>query len=267
MTIGTLLLTGCKKQGCNEPLAFNYDPDGTGAENCVWQPIEVNITFEPVFGSETIDTESEQVFETEDGRKIKVDYFAMYFTELQLKTGDEYELLGAISDNCVKQTSDVMLFNNKNQQFRSTLMSGEGMEISALKFNIGVDQCRNDSLDPTTQTEGPFVPQVPTMYWSWATGYRFISIEGMVDTSANADAEPVGMFVYHTGLNDLLRTVELPVEAKMVKRNQLNLVVTVDIKQMLLGLDFRKDLTTHTMNNFELAEKITENATTAFSVK
>lgn len=53
--------------------------------------------------------------------------------------------------------------------------------IEGIKFAVGVDQAHNH-LDPTAYPNShPLAPQNPEMHWGWASGYRFIALEGDAD--------------------------------------------------------------------------------------
>lgn len=266
LVFGLLAMGACKNDGCNEPFAFNYDPEGTTAESCVYAPVDLVVKFEPMFGEEHIMLEGDQSFRTSDGRHLLLEHFGIYLTGIEVKVNDEYRPLDNNMD-CLERAGDAFLLKNDQRVFSAPILPDEGFDITAIKFNIGVDECRNDSLDPTTQLEGPFMPQVPTMYWSWATGYRFISIDGRVDASANADSSLIAKFEYHTGLNNLLRTVELETSDLSLSDQEIALTIKVDLQKLFENIDFTTELVTHTSNNLPLALKVTENATKAFSIQ
>lgn len=267
--LSLLAIQGCKKDVCNHPLAFNFNPLGNSAENCVWQPISVDIVFTPYFGPDRISTNAGALPDvyTADNRKIAFDFFGFYFTSLAVKTGEGYLSLGEINSPCHQSIDDAFLFTNENRTYAGQFFPTDDFQIESLKFDIGVDSCRNASLDPTTQNSGPFAPHVPTMYWSWASGYRFVSLEGMVDASAAADGSEMKRFEYHTGLNDLLRGVELPIDEVNSEGNKITFRVRVDFKQVLKDVDFMTEHSTHTFDNLPLALKITENTTEAISLE
>lgn len=81
--------------------------------------------------------------------------------------------------------------------------------VERLKFHIGVDKNHNH-LDPAGyQASHPLAPQFPSMHWGWASGYRFIALEGNGGPSLNQ------LFELH-GLDDanyFETSVPLTVEA------------------------------------------------------
>ena len=260
-----LMFSSCNKDGgCNQKASFNYDPDGSSTENCVWQPVDFEVSFKPVYGE--IELVLGDTITTADNRKLTVDYFGMYFTEFALNFNGANISFKNINEDCVAVTSDALLFNDENRTFRSRILPSAGATLDSIMFNVGVDSCRNNGLDPSTQASGPFAPQVPTMYWGWASGYRFVSIDGMVDASANADGSDIKQFEFHTGLNSLLRSVTLNLGAKEIVTDGVSLELKVDFEKLLEGVDFTAEWSTHTFDNRPLAEEITENATLSISL-
>ncbi|MEQ9186457.1 MAG: hypothetical protein RLP15_01905 [Cryomorphaceae bacterium] len=261
-------LQACKKEGCDDPIAFNYDPEGTSNESCVWEPVPVEIHFTTSYGDVEVTTgEGGTELETDDGRSLIIDYFGMYITELSIVGYEATTLLGSESDNCIIREDDAHLLTGSNRTYVGSYLPSPGSSFDALKFNIGVDSCRNNGLDPSTKLSGPFAPKSPTMYWSWASGYRFFTLEGMVDTSAAADGTGMTKFEYHTGMDALLRDVNLAVESLRVEEGKVVFYVDMDFKMVLADVDFKTELSTHTMDNMPLAVKISNNTQQAFTIE
>lgn len=56
--------------------------------------------------------------------------------------------------------------------------------VEGIKFAIGVEAPTNNE-DPTLYPENhPLAPQVPSMHWGWASGYRFVAFEGTAGSNA-----------------------------------------------------------------------------------
>ncbi len=50
--------------------------------------------------------------------------------------------------------------------------------VESLKFHVGIDP-ENNHADPASwPADHPLAPQVPSMHWGWAAGYRFVALEG-----------------------------------------------------------------------------------------
>ena len=68
-------------------------------------------------------------------------------------------------------------------------------DLISLNFNIGVEYNLNHA-DPSLQDSShPLAPQLPSMHWGWAAGYRFAALEGMIDKNQDSVMETV--FQYH----------------------------------------------------------------------
>jgi hypothetical protein len=249
-----LLVNGCKRDGCNKPYAFNYDPQGTSDVNCVWEPMQLTIDYKVMYGDEEVILRANQEFLTEDGRTISFEYFGMYFSEIALYEGAKKTVL----------ENDVMLLLDTNKVFTSLYLPTDN--IVSIGFNIGINAERNDTLDPSTYSEGPLAMQFPNMYWGWTTGYIFSSFTGVVDTSAAADGSGNAVFEYHIGSNELLRMATLN-SAPSRNQNMLSYTIEVDLQKVLKNVDFKSELSTHTFNNLEVATKIADNCQNAFISK
>lgn len=82
--------------------------------------------------------------------------------------------------------------------------------IEGLKFYVGVDMPNNQD-DPTQWVAPhPLAPQSPSMHWGWASGYRFVALEGLAGANFTTGFEMHGLFnenyfeqtVMANGLND-----------------------------------------------------------------
>lgn len=57
--------------------------------------------------------------------------------------------------------------------------------VEGIKFYVGVDAPTNND-DPAQWTAPhPLAPQSPSMHWGWASGYRFVALEGKAGASLN----------------------------------------------------------------------------------
>lgn len=254
LTVALLTLfsiSSCTKDTCNVPNAFNYDPDGESSENCIYGTTDFKMKVVPYFGDKAM--EKDAVYTTEDGREISFSYFGMYLSELSLQ----------LADGAVAPKLDVMLTTMEDNDLETTVFP-KG-EVTGLNFTVGVDSSVYH-IDPATYSENhPLASKLPTMYWSWATGYRYISIEGMVDTSAAGGAGVNKSFQYHIGLDANL--VKSSLSSSVINTANQNVVIDlkVDIAKLLENVDFTSEHTTHTFNDPELAAKISANAEASIS--
>ena len=118
-----------------------------------------------------------------------------------------------------------------NAEETSTINLGEidAENIEMLAFNVGVDY-ENNHADPAAwPSDHPLAPQFPSMHWGWASGYRFLAIEG-IESNENQ------IFQVH-GLGDQnYMTVELPVEAN-ANSNNITFYVQANTEEILYDID------------------------------
>ncbi len=55
--------------------------------------------------------------------------------------------------------------------------------VEGITFSIGVDQAHNHGDPASYPANHPLAPQDPAMHWGWSAGYRFVAIEGVVDSN------------------------------------------------------------------------------------
>jgi hypothetical protein len=68
-------------------------------------------------------------------------------------------------------------------------------------MEVGIDEETNHADPSPYPASHPLGPKNPDMHWGWAGGYRFIALEGFVDS--NGDDIPENTFQFH-GLGDEL---------------------------------------------------------------
>ncbi|MDH4472371.1 MAG: T9SS type A sorting domain-containing protein [Fluviicola sp.] len=65
--------------------------------------------------------------------------------------------------------------------------------IEGIRFHIGVHTPVNHEDPSLLPSNNPLAPQSPSMHWGWASGYRFILLEGMAGASLNQGLELHGL--------------------------------------------------------------------------
>ena len=124
--------------------------------------------------------------------------------------------------------------------------------IHEVAFNVGLDSLTNHA-DPMTAA-APL--NDATMHWGWspAAGYKFIVMEGRVDTDGNGTVDPgVDAFVYHIATDALLGEKVLMVHTDVTAGNTTTFAVHVDMAGVAGQVDVLNNLDTHTSNNIPLA--------------
>lgn len=158
-----------------------------------------------------------------------------------------------------------------------TLMwEGEGdyTEFSQLTANIGVPANLNHEDPSALPASNPLnILNTDDMHWGWNTGYIFLMIEGRADTTQGQTGQNLATFMYHAGMDELLKQVEInnltwsPVNNNLYETN-----LTVDMYKVFDGdtadVDIRLERVSHTMPGQEpLSDKIISNFATALQAQ
>jgi len=102
--------------------------------------------------------------------------------------------------------------------------------VEGVKFSIGVDAPTNNA-DPTLWL-APHVlsPQSPSMHWGWASGYRFIALEGKAGSAFNTT------FQMH-GLGNANYFSQTQMAAGVVTSNSISINLNADYDEALKGIN------------------------------
>lgn len=257
-SVALLTVNSCKNDACNDPLAFNYDENGNTDETCIYEPKQISLTVSPNFGGEAFNVED--TLDINDGRPIIINYFGVYLSNLSFKENAEEEYI-AWGNN------DVMLA--KDGQLTMDAVYLNKSQITGFSFDIGVDTAiYSDDPTDTTQvpTSSPLALQLPSMYWGWAGGYRFVSVEGMVDTSAAKDGSQMAPFEFHCGLPANLKSMTIE-ENINASGNEIDLELALDIRTLFEGVDFENDDLVIHNGMHPVTVKMMNNALNAFTIQ
>ncbi len=118
--------------------------------------------------------------------------------------------------------------------------------------SIGIDVATNtesgeSGVQPTDFTDAshPLAPQPEGMYWSWASGYIFVKIEGNVDYDGDGTFDEV--FAYHLGTNDLRKDRSTMLHTDVAAGDELNITMKVDYAKFLEGINLNTERLTMSM--------------------
>lgn len=118
--------------------------------------------------------------------------------------------------------------------------------------SIGVDEATNtedgvNGMQPTdfSDVNHPLAPQPEGMYWSWASGYIFVKIEGEVDYEGDGTFDQT--FKYHLGTNDFRKDRSLMVHQDLADGDTLAITMSVDYKAFLQGINLHDEVLTMSM--------------------
>jgi hypothetical protein len=247
--------TGCKKkEGCTDPASLNYDPDAKFDDGTCEYPGtgELGFHFHPMAG--TVPFQFGTEFTTTEGRKIKFDIARFFVSNVRLLRTGGGELL--VPDEYLHINASIAEYALEGE---IPVGSYEGV-----KFDVGIDDASNTA-DPSSWPAGHALSSSSSTFdhWSWNTGYLFIRLEGMVDTTVAMSATANVHFEYHIGLERSRREVAItePFDVTWNGDNEIHL--EVDYLDFLEDLDLTTDISTHTMDDSLTAARIANRVTTA----
>jgi hypothetical protein len=141
---------------------------------------------------------------------------------------------GGNETNC----DDVFLFVDANLDGKFILGDYNLTNIEGIRFHIGVDTPANND-DPTQWAEGhALAPKFPSMHWGWASGYRFVALEGESGDFFERTYE------IHALGNDNFFPCQLPVEATD-ESDTLVIELDADYAKGLNNIDVSNGVITH----------------------
>lgn len=105
--------------------------------------------------------------------------------------------------------------------------------IEKIEFYVGIDSVTNHA-DPAQYASGhPLAPQSPSMHWGWASGYRFVALEGLSDLDNDGTPEAASQF--HAVGDQYFTPVSLTLPAAAVSSssNSATIYVQFDLDPFL----------------------------------
>jgi hypothetical protein len=97
----------------------------------------------------------------------------------------------------VTAVEDTWLLVNAGEEARYALGNLDVTVVEGIRFRIGVEEAYNH-LDPATwPADHPLAYQFPSMHWGWASGYRFVCMEGEAEGNT-WQIHALGDANYHT---------------------------------------------------------------------
>ena len=137
-----------------------------------------------------------------------------------------------------------------------------------IRFNIGVQAEENNQseIDFTSRpASDPLAMQTPAMHWNWNAGYRFLRVDGLVDT--DGDGTPSDILEIHIGTDNFLTEAAVMLQKDAEDNDQNIIELEFDIANLFTVIDLTTENITHTGDYPDLAIKIKDNIPTAFTKK
>lgn len=178
------------------------------------QQSNVSATVDFVYGTEQLVYNQEYTYDTDKRIKFELIKFYVSLPQLQNENGKWVS----------SQTSYYLVDLLHPTMSLGTFPVGN---YTAFRFGVGVDDSRNTETDPQAIPATDYPVDHPLnaaadMWWSWASGYIFVKLEGRIDVDNNGSYIDAGdkAFSYHPGVAELFRTINLPKTIQLQAGNQ-----------------------------------------------
>jgi len=221
------LFTACDDEDDNPPV--NPSPGSAS--------VQLNYDFK--YGSEPFALN--QIYTTDSGYVIRYTLASFYLSKPMIM--DDAGNAQALSPEYYIIRPDV------SQSDLGTILPGHA---HMFKVSIGIDEESNtedgsSGVQPTDFTDAnhPLAPQPEGMYWSWASGYIFVKIEGEVDYEGDGTFDQ--SFKYHLGTNEFRKDRSLMLHGDVANGETLSLTMSVDYKKFFEGIDLQSELISMSM--------------------
>lgn len=248
LIISSFFIISCKKEGCTDDSAENYNPNAnTDDGSCTYQLDQLKINVNTTFGIQNFYLDS--IYQTDEGYFVK-------FTDVKFFVSD------------LKNNTDTLihtaLYDYRDTQNKLLSTTGDHLKFENLSGNIGVDSSINHSDPSMFPNDSPLnIENAGLMHWGWNTGYIFISIEGKVDTLAIGDNFNHN-FSFHIGTDPFLENFSFNGLLWTPTSDGHQLEWSLDLKTFLNNvqspIDLKNEYLTHSgSNQLLLAEKVKNN--------
>jgi hypothetical protein len=201
--------------------------------------VAVNLHYDFNFGSDDFALNTE--YTLDNGYKVRYSLATYYLSKPVIM--DDADGMTALSPEYLLVRPDVMM---------SDLGFIEEGHAHMFNISVGIDSIANTDngstgVQPTDfiNPDNPLSPQPENMYWSWASGYIFVKIEGEVDFEADGTYDQV--FKYHLGTNEFRKDRSTMVHSDVLGGNTLNIVMTIDYKEFFNGVDLKTEFLSMSM--------------------
>jgi hypothetical protein len=198
----------------------------------VAQTNNIIVTFDHTVGNTPLKLD-QTVFPIWNNKNVKITRAQFYLSELEIHQADGSTTL---------LTDQYLLVSASGSNATYNLGNWPVDGAHGVTLHLGVPPSVNH-LDPTTYPpDHALATQNPTMHWGWASGYRFLAIEGKVDD--DGDGEPETPFAFHNLGDALYRSLELS-GTKEAENGVLQLHFVVDYVALFKNMSMTGNLEQH----------------------
>ncbi len=206
---------------------------------------DVKLTINHLLGSSPFAFNSEA--ENDLGDKVKLQRLEYYISGISI-THDG----GTVTD-----ASDVYILVDASKTDTIQIGNYDVSNVESINFYIGVDPLVNNGDPAQWASSHPLAPKFPSMHWGWASGYRFVALEGKSGTNFAQD------FQIHALGNKNYFKQSIPTSASNVN-GALVISLNADYTKALSQLGMANGLIEHSENK-EAAECLRNFQTKVFT--
>lgn len=216
-----------------------------------------------------------------------------WFENEELVAGDEYQNIAGYRVNVTElklylayiyllrdngdtvSVSDIAFFDLTPGSEAITFSDFPTGSYTEIGFGIGVPAEMNSPANPDFNSaiydSNHPLSVTNNMYWSWATGYRFVIFDGKYDTDAESDDPLISGYSFHTGKDESYRQVILQgVDINVVEEQTTTVYLDFSVDRFFYSttdeIDLAVDNQTHGTNQ-ELSDRLSDNIQQAVSVR
>ncbi len=187
-------------------------------------PVELHITHKLNGGDFTYN----QASKNDLGNDFNVSRIEYYISKISIKH----------DGGTVTKVPDHYILVDGSANVTDALGSLNITNVESVSFYIGVDTPINHA-DPSLQPAGhPLAPKSPSMHWGWASGYRFVAMEGQSGSNLgqNFEIHALGDDYYYQA------TVNV---AGVNKGGKIIIPVNADYAAAIKGIDISSGMVAH----------------------
>lgn len=261
LLLGSGVMQGCKKKGCTDPKATNYDKEAEKDDgSCKYDSATVTFLFDHAVGDNSLEFDKQQ-YTNKAGNEYDVQTLKYYVSDIVLHRSD--------GEN--PQIDTVHYRDGRKSETRKfgpyPLPNGTYNKIT---FIFGLDQEENESgYLPNTQTHNNMIWPKPM-----GGGYHYIKLEGAYIDSSGSEAN-YKMHVGELNIDDTTQEQTIPkvtlnLSSKIkADYNDWKVTISMDINEWYQNphtYDFN-EFGQEIMGDPEAQQLLKENVMRAFQVK
>lgn len=251
-------MPGCeKKKGCTDPTALNYDAEVDEEDgSCVYQGENYQLKIYHMAGN--LPMVYGQEFTLSTGRKIKFTKAQVYLSGFKATGSSLNELYDTH-----------LLINAEDGGTYPIGPLTSQNSVTGIQLAIGVDSAYNH-MDPASfDADNPLSANQENFgHWGWNPGYKFIVMEGMIDSTSTMNGSLDYPFIYHLGFEEAYKPFTIATDFNTDGTDVL-VELNVDWLAFFNDVDLPEENSSHmfTPDELILGHKIIDQGPNAITLK